>query len=71
VNTLPVLVGLYYSVSGIGYLFGPPIAGVILERTRSWDPPYIALKIYAGTPMAIAAAAIAVLVLRLGARPAS
>ncbi|KAJ2696566.1 hypothetical protein H4R19_005730, partial [Coemansia spiralis] len=58
VGALPVFVGLYYSASGVGYLFGPPIAGVILERTRSWGTPYIALKVYAGVPMAIAAAAI-------------
>ncbi|KAJ2617710.1 Glucosamine-6-phosphate isomerase (Glucosamine-6-phosphate deaminase) (GNPDA) (GlcN6P deaminase) [Coemansia sp. RSA 1365] len=36
VDTLPVFVGLYYTLSGIGYLFGPPIAGVILEKTKSW-----------------------------------
>ncbi|KAJ2080237.1 Glucosamine-6-phosphate isomerase (Glucosamine-6-phosphate deaminase) (GNPDA) (GlcN6P deaminase) [Coemansia sp. RSA 988] len=51
VDTLPVFVGLYYTLSGIGYLFGPPIAGVILEKTRSWGMPYIALKLYAGVPM--------------------
>ncbi|KAJ2708209.1 hypothetical protein FB645_000055 [Coemansia sp. IMI 203386] len=58
VDTLPVFVGLYYTVSGFGYLFGPPIAGVILEKTRSWDPPYIALKIYTGLPMVVACMAI-------------
>ncbi|KAJ2783889.1 hypothetical protein H4R18_001445 [Coemansia javaensis] len=58
VDTLPVFVGMYYTVSGIGYLFGPPIAGVILEKTRSWGAPYIALKVYAGVPMAVASVAI-------------
>ncbi|KAJ2163026.1 hypothetical protein GGF46_000212 [Coemansia sp. RSA 552] len=58
VNTLPVFVGLYYTASGIGYLFGPPIAGVVLEKTRSWGAPYIALKIYAAVPMVVAMIAI-------------
>ncbi|KAJ1724173.1 hypothetical protein LPJ61_005765 [Coemansia biformis] len=65
VNTLAVFVGMYYTVSGIGYLFGPPIAGVILERTRSWGTPYIALKLYAGLPMAVAAVAIVFIKLNL------
>ncbi|KAJ2159022.1 hypothetical protein IWW41_005514, partial [Coemansia sp. RSA 2522] len=58
VDALPVFVGLYYTVSGFGYLFGPPIAGVLLEKTRSWGSPYIGLKLYCGVPMVIALIAI-------------
>ncbi|KAJ2552968.1 hypothetical protein EV175_003110 [Coemansia sp. RSA 1933] len=58
VNTLPVFVGLYYTVAGVGYLFGPPVAGVILEKSKSWGAPYIALKIYTGIPLVIACVAI-------------
>ncbi|KAJ2659841.1 hypothetical protein IWW48_003247 [Coemansia sp. RSA 1200] len=58
VNTLPVFVGLYYTVAGVGYLFGPPVAGVILEKSRSWGAPYTALKIYTGIPLVIACVAI-------------
>ncbi|KAI8325046.1 MFS general substrate transporter [Martensiomyces pterosporus] len=58
VDTLPVFVGLYYTMSGLGYLLGPPIAGVILERTRSWGWPYTAVKLYTGIPMVVAFAAI-------------
>ncbi|KAJ2746362.1 Glucosamine-6-phosphate isomerase (Glucosamine-6-phosphate deaminase) (GNPDA) (GlcN6P deaminase) [Coemansia sp. BCRC 34301] len=56
VDALPVFVGLYYTLAGVGYLFGPPVAGVILEKTKSWGPPYLALKIYTGLPMVIACA---------------
>ncbi|KAJ2325019.1 hypothetical protein IWW51_002995, partial [Coemansia sp. RSA 2702] len=58
VDTLPVFVGLYYTVSGLGYPFGPPIAGVLLEKTREWGTPYLALKLYCGLPMVIALMAI-------------
>ncbi|KAJ2493332.1 hypothetical protein IWW37_000616 [Coemansia sp. RSA 2050] len=58
VDALPVLVGLYYTLAGVGYLFGPPVAGVILERTKSWGSPYLALKLYTGVPMVIACIAI-------------
>ncbi|KAJ2757071.1 hypothetical protein GGI19_000312 [Coemansia pectinata] len=58
VDALPVFVGLYYTLAGVGYLFGPPVAGVILEKTKSWDSPYLALKLYTGVPMVVACIAI-------------
>ncbi|KAJ2043999.1 hypothetical protein H4S04_006461, partial [Coemansia sp. S16] len=58
VDALPVFVGLYYTLAGVGYLFGPPVAGVILEKTKSWGSPYLALKLYTGVPMVIACIAI-------------
>ncbi|KAJ2681563.1 hypothetical protein IWW39_006305 [Coemansia spiralis] len=66
VDALPVLVGLYYTLAGVGYLFGPPVAGVILEKTKSWGPPYLALKLYTGVPMVIAC--IAIILLKLSTK---
>ncbi|KAJ2448982.1 hypothetical protein EV183_005139 [Coemansia sp. RSA 2336] len=58
VDKLPVFVGLYYTFSGLGFLFGPPIAGILLEKTQSWGSPYIGLELYCGLPMVIALVAI-------------
>lgn len=45
-------------MSGVGVLLGPPVAGIILEKTMSWRPSFLALKLYAGIPMALASVAI-------------